>query len=163
MRLCHQAAHPTLSLSAVSLRARSEVRCRCVGSGVALRGSEWRSPACAEPLRRPGGVSFAVWRASVHLCSGLCPWGCECACKLCRAAGIRPRQGARHRPRGRRPREGPSCPRGGVARAARIIWHVSFCNAACPQLPPCQTLTQNTRQRTLSYEVSVETRWDHEL
>ena len=25
----------------------------------------------------------------------------------------------------------------------------AFCNCACPQLPPCQTLTQNTRERTL--------------
>ena len=35
-------------------------------------------------------------------------------------------QGARHRPRGRRPREGPSCPRGGVARAARTVARIAL-------------------------------------
>ena len=67
MRLCHQAAHPTLSLSAVSLRARSDPL-RCAVAALALA---WRSPACAEPLLRPGGASFAVWWASVHLCTSL--------------------------------------------------------------------------------------------
>ena len=60
MRLCHQAAHPTLSLSAVSLRARSEVRCRCVGSGVAFTGVRWASAALWRGL-------LTVWQASVCL------------------------------------------------------------------------------------------------
>ena len=64
----HEApAHPSLSLSAVSLRARSDPL-RCAVAALALA---WRSPACAEPLLRPGGASFAVWWASVHLCTSL--------------------------------------------------------------------------------------------
>ena len=69
--------------------------------------------------------------APVHLSAALdllqvCAPGAASVLANCAAAGIRPRQGARHRPRGCRPREGPSCPRGGVARAARTMARSAF-------------------------------------
>ena len=87
-----------------------------------------------EPLLRPGGASFAVWWASVHLCTSLLldhdllrsvPLGlrvCLQTVQLLASGPVR----ELGTPRGRRPREGPSCPRGGVARAARTVARSAF-------------------------------------
>ena len=65
MRLCHQAAHPTLSLSAVSLRARSEVRCRCSGDDSVCVCVRWASAVLWRGLLSVWQASGCFWHFSV--------------------------------------------------------------------------------------------------
>ena len=65
MRLCHQAAHPTLSLSAVSLRARSEVRCPCSGDDSVCVCVRWASAVLWRGLLSVWQASGCFWHFSV--------------------------------------------------------------------------------------------------